>query len=178
MTVSFIKPGLIIKDKQFALFGSRCIGQEVSVPHQPIEQSLSRRNLIHHKSCFFRTNPRLDWKSHFWNCTRVFLSAKFVNVRSLSCVDQLEQKLALFQKLFGWWNSYLDPRFVCTSLDWKSLFLILHKHLSVKFDDVLYFFFVEQLDQRLALSEATSKIFENLKICNILGIESELKNLP
>ena len=75
------------------------------------------------------TSPWLDWRHFSWNCTRLFLSSKFDNVSSTFFVDHLYPILSLHQNLLGLWDSYLDPQSIWTSpwLDWKSLFMKLHK---------------------------------------------------
>ena len=60
-----------------------------------------------------------------------FLSSKFDNVLSAFFVDDLYQKLSLFQNLLGLWHYYLGPQPIWTSpwQDWKSLFMKLHKSI-------------------------------------------------
>ena len=60
-----------------------------------------------------------------------FLSSKFDNVLSTFFVEDLYQKLPLFQNLLGLWHSYLGPQPIWTSpwQDWKSLFLKLHENI-------------------------------------------------
>ena len=66
-----------------------------------------------------------------WNCTRVFLSSKFDNVLSTFFVDHLYSILSLLQNLLGLWHSYLGPQSIWIRpwLDWKSLFMKLHKSI-------------------------------------------------
>ena len=84
-----------------------------------------------------------------------FLSSKFDNVLSTFFVDDLYQILSLFQNLLGLWQSYLGPQPIRTSpwQDWKSLFIKLHKSISLssKFDNVLSTFFVDDQYQILSL---------------------------
>ena len=60
-----------------------------------------------------------------------FLSSKFDNKLSNFFVDDLYQILSLFPNLLGWRHSYLGPQPIWTSpwLDWKSLFIKLHKSI-------------------------------------------------
>ena len=77
-----------------------------------------------------------------------FLSSKFDNVLSTFFVDHLYPILSPLQNLLRLWHSYLGPQSIWTSpwLDWKSLFMKLHKSVfSSKFDNVLSTFFVDHL---------------------------------
>ena len=62
-----------------------------------------------------------------------FLSSKFDNVLSTFFVDHLDGKLALFHNLLGLSHSLVDPHFIRKSppLDWISLFMKLHKSISI-----------------------------------------------
>ena len=60
-----------------------------------------------------------------------FLSSKFDNVLSTFFVDDLCQKLSLFQKLLGLWHYFIGPQPIWTrpQSEWKSLFMKLHKSI-------------------------------------------------
>ena len=60
-----------------------------------------------------------------------FLSSKFDNVSSTFFKDHLYPILSLRQNLLGLLHAYLDPQSIWTSpwLDWKSLFMKLHKSI-------------------------------------------------
>ena len=77
------------------------------------------------------TSPWLYWKSIFMKLHKYFLSSKFDNVLSTFFVDHLYPILSLLRNLLGLWHSYLGPQSIWTRpwLDWKSLFMKLHKSI-------------------------------------------------
>ena len=91
-----------------------------------------------------------------------FMSSKFDNVLSTFFVDNLYQKLSLFQNLLGLRHSYLWPQLISTSpwQDWKSLFMKLHKsffELEI-WQRVKYFFRRWPISNIMVVSEPTNII--------------------
>ena len=91
-----------------------------------------------------------------------FLSSKFDNVLSTFFVDDLYQKLSLFQNLRGLWQYYLGPQPIWTS-PWqerKSLFMNLQNCTRVFFEieiwqRVRYFFRRRPISKIISVSEFT-----------------------
>ena len=88
-----------------------------------------------------------------------FLSSKFDNVLSTFFVDHLYSMLSLLQNLLRLWHSYLGPQSIWTSpwLDWKSLFMKLHKSIFELeiWQRVKYFFRRSPIFDIISASEPT-----------------------
>ena len=84
-------------------------------------------------SHFIWKRPSLDWTSLFKKLHKCILSFEFKiwRVNSFFFVDHLDGKLSPFQNLLRLSQFYAGPQFnwQSPSLDWKSLFMKLHKSI-------------------------------------------------
>ena len=125
--------------KSISIF-ERKIWQNRSFFHRPprwkiISVSEPTRNVTLFRSPSFQLKkPFTRLKIAFQETAQeYFLSSKFDNVLSTFFVDHLDGKLALFHNLIGLSHSLVDPHFIwkSPSLDWISLFVKLHKSISI-----------------------------------------------
>ena len=109
------------------------------------------------------TVPWLDWKTLFVKLhTKTFLGAKFDNDMRTFFVDNLDQKLIMFQIQLEYIHSYASPHSVWTRpwLDWKTLFVKLptETFIGAKFDKDIRNLFVDNPDKKFLL-------FQNILGC-------------
>ena len=109
------------------------------------------------------TRSWLDWITLFVKLhTKTFIGAKFDNDMRTFFVDNLDQKLIMFQIQLEYIHSYASPHSVWTRpwLDWKTIFVKLHTEtfIGAKFDRDISTLFVDNSDQKFLL-------FQNILGC-------------
>ena len=103
--------------------------------------------------------PWLDWKSLFMKLHKSIFELEIWQRVKFFFVDHLYPILSLLQNLLGLWHSYLGPQSIWKRpwLDWKSLFMKLHKSIFELeiWQRVKYFFRRSPISDIISASEPT-----------------------